>query len=180
MRQLAVVFGFHFAILHHAAFFHQALGQKISDHHAKQRRHNARSHHRGERNIKSIGRGNGIRVGRHNIARLAAAHHRQQNRRFRQTAALGQRQRNRCHGDHRHIHKHAHGGEYHGGERERQQRAGFAELFHNGFGNHRGRARFNQHTGQHAGGQNAHHGGGDALRTAYHQAHGFAQTRAAH
>ncbi len=117
----------------------------------------------------------GIGVRRHHVADFSAADHRQQDRRVRDPGLLRDGQRARCHGDYCHVDKYSYRRQDQCSYRQRQQRPDFTDFAHDGLGDGVRRAEFDQHPGQHADRQNAHHGVSDALLATDHQRDGLHQ-----
>ena len=128
--------------------------------------------------MEGIGCRNGVGVGRHDVARLATAYHRQQDGRLGEIGTAGDGQRNGGDRDDGHVHEDADRGQDQGGQRQGQQGAGFAEFLDDGLGDGGGGARFDEHPGQHTRRQDPHHRRGDPLGAADHQGDGLGQVGA--
>ncbi len=129
--------------------------------------------------MEGISRGNSVRVGGHDVTRLAAADHRQQDGRLGEVGTAGDGQRDGRHRDDCHVHEYTYRGQDHGRQRQRQQGAGLTQFLDNGLGDGGSRTRFDQHAGQYAGRQDPHHRSGDPLGAADHQGDGLAEIGAA-
>ncbi|MNC25804.1 hypothetical protein D3C75_739080 [compost metagenome] len=129
--------------------------------------------------MEGVGRGYGIRVGGHDVARLAAPYHGQQYGGLGEIGATGDGERYGGDSDNGHVHEDADRGQDQGGQRQRQQGTGLAELANYGLGDGGGGPRFDQDACQHTGRQDPHHGRGDPLGAADHQGDGLGQVGAA-